>query len=120
MGDYVGRRTIRDLQALQDDFVARRGWYRFHTPRNIAQALAVEAAELLRLFQWGCGDTEEELVSLTPKIMDELADVQLFVVSLASSLDLDLESAVLSKLRKNESRWPESDATSGAWVDRER
>lgn len=120
MGNQLDSRTIRALQAMQEAFVERRGWLRFHTPRNIAQALSVESAELLRLFQWGCGETDEELAALLPALKDELADVQLFVFSLASALNLDLESAVIEKLRTNGDRWPESATTSDVWVDRQR
>ena len=120
MGSQLDSQTIQALQAMQEEFVERRGWLRFHTPRNIAQALSVESAELLRLFQWGCGETDEELAALLPALKDELADVQLFVFSLASALNLDLESAVIEKLRINGERWPDSATTSDVWVDRQR
>jgi len=88
-------------------FAAERDWERFHSPKNLAMALAVEAAELLEQFQWL---TEAE--SRAPgsdrrrRIEDELADVIIYLVRLADRLDVDLPAAVASKLEQNRQRYP--------------
>jgi dCTP diphosphatase len=88
-------------------FAAERDWERFHSPKNLAMALAVEAAELLEQFQW-LTDAE----SGTPasdrrgRIEDELADVLIYLVRLADRLDVDLPAAVASKLEQNRRRYP--------------
>jgi NTP pyrophosphatase (non-canonical NTP hydrolase) len=88
-------------------FAAERDWEQFHSPKNLAMALAVEAAELLEQFQWL---SEDE--SAAPgdarraRIEDELADVLIYLVRLADRLGIDLEAAVGSKLALNRSRYP--------------
>ncbi len=84
-------------------FVAAKGWYdaasaRPQTPRNIAASLAIEAAEVLEHFQWG------EQMSDRPELAAELADVMLYLLQLASLCDIDLEQAVLDKLKVNYGR----------------
>jgi len=95
-----------DLQQLSDEmhrFVAAKGWYeaespRPQTPRNIATSLAIEAAEVLEHFQWG------EQTSDRPELAAELADVALYLLQLASLCGIDLEQAVLDKLKVNYGR----------------
>ena len=84
-------------------FVSARGWYEAdspcpQTPRNLAASLAIETAEVLEHFQWGeAGVDADELGS-------ELADVALYLLQLASVSGIDLEQAVLEKLRVNYAR----------------
>jgi NTP pyrophosphatase (non-canonical NTP hydrolase) len=95
-----------DIQQLSDEmhrFVAAKGWYeadspRPQTPRNIATSLAIEAAEVLEHFQWG------EQTSDRPELASELADVTLYLLQLASLCEIDLEQAVLDKLKVNYGR----------------
>jgi NTP pyrophosphatase (non-canonical NTP hydrolase) len=95
-----------DLQQLSQEmhrFVAAKGWYeadspRPQTPRNIATSLAIEAAEVLEHFQWG------EQTSDRPELASELADVTLYLLQLASLCEIDLEQAVLDKLKVNYGR----------------
>ena len=101
---------MRDLQELRvriRAFVAEREWDRFHSPKNLAMALSVEASELVELFQWL---TEEE--SAAPdaerrrRVAEELADVLWFLVRLADRLDIDLLEAAESKLAANAAKYP--------------
>ena len=95
-----------DLQQLSEEmhrFVAAKGWYaidspRPQTPRNIATSLAIEAAEVLEHFQW------TEQIADRPELASELADVALYLLQLASLCEIDLEQAVLAKLKKNYGR----------------
>jgi dCTP diphosphatase len=88
-------------------FAAERDWEQFHSPKNLAMALAVEASELLEHFQWL---TEEQSHNLPPEklsaVAEEIADVQLYLVRLADRLGVDIAKAVTAKTQKNETRYP--------------
>jgi NTP pyrophosphatase (non-canonical NTP hydrolase) len=99
-----------DLDALRDAqraFAAERDWDEFHTPKNLAAALAVEAAELLEPFQWL---TAEQSAALTPEqlaaVREEMADVLLYLVRLADKLDVDLLAAAQDKIARNALKYP--------------
>ncbi|MFP5392438.1 MAG: nucleotide pyrophosphohydrolase [Gammaproteobacteria bacterium] len=97
-------RTIRDLQR---QFVEERDWDQFHTPKNLASALAVEAAELLEPFQWLQHGRAEELGDAgVTQVRHEMADVLLYLVRLADKLDVDLGEAVVEKLALNGAKYP--------------
>ena len=94
---------IRELSEQMQRFVTAKGWYapdspRPQTPRNIATSLAIEAAEVLEHFQW------EEAITDRPELAAELADVMLYLMQLATLSGIDLEQAVLDKLKVNYSR----------------
>ena len=87
-------------------FAKDREWDQFHTPRNLAIALSVEAAELLEHFQWQAGN-EEELNSATrEKVAEEMADVLLYLIRLADKLDVDLLGAADQKMKVNARKYP--------------
>lgn len=100
-------RDLQELKARVREFVAQRDWDRFHSPKNLAMALSVEAAELVELFQWL---TEEE--SAAPdddrrrRVAEELADVLWFLVRLSDRLDIDLLEAAERKLAANAAKYP--------------
>jgi NTP pyrophosphatase (non-canonical NTP hydrolase) len=90
------------------DFRSKRNWEQFHKPKELAAALSIEASELQEAFQW---KTEEEVVRLLKspsreKVLDEIADVAIILSYLCHDLSIDLDEAVLSKLRKNEAKYP--------------
>jgi NTP pyrophosphatase (non-canonical NTP hydrolase) len=93
-------------QALRE-FAAERDWDQFHSPRNLAAALAVEAAELLEPFQWL---TDEQSRELSPEaraaVEQEMADVLLYLVRLADKLGVDLEQAARNKIELNARKYP--------------
>jgi len=96
--------------ALRDalrQFAAERDWDQFHSPKNLAIALSVEAAELLEHFQWL---TEAQAGALPPaklgEVRDEMADVLLYLVRLADKLDVDLLAAAQKKMAKNALKYP--------------
>jgi len=96
--------------ALRDKlrkFVAERDWDQFHSPKNLASALSVEAAELLEHFQWL---TETESLRLPPEklaqVRDEMADVLVYLVRLADKLEVDLLDAAAQKMAKNAKKYP--------------
>jgi dCTP diphosphatase len=94
---------------LLRQFAADRDWDQFHSPKNLASALAVEAAELLEPFQWL---TEEQSRTLTLKqaadVRKEIADVFIYLVRLADKLDVDLVAAAWEKVAENASKYPVS------------
>ncbi|MBV7540195.1 nucleotide pyrophosphohydrolase [Acidovorax sp. sic0104] len=100
---------LKALQARLRDFAAARDWRSFHSPKNLAMALMVEAAELLELFQWL---TTEQSNTLTrnaadkERVGDEIADVLLYLLQLADCTGVDVEDAVERKMRKNAEKYP--------------
>lgn len=110
--------TTQDLTQLRDalrDFAAERDWDQFHSPKNLASALAVEAAELLECFQWL---SEAESRKLSPnqhaRAREELADVLNYLVRLADKLDVDLLEAAREKMAKNALKYPADKARGSA------
>jgi NTP pyrophosphatase (non-canonical NTP hydrolase) len=103
---------LNHLAARLAEFAAARDWGRFHAPKNLASALAVEAAELLEPFQWL---TEQQSRELPPDVKDavalEMADVLLYLVQLGTVLGLDVVAAAHRKIDLNESRFPRTDGT---------
>ncbi len=101
-----------DIQGLQKRlraFAAERDWQPFHTPKNLAMALMVEAAELAEIFQWLTPDRSQAARSdraLQDRVADELADVLLYLVQIADHTGVDLNSAVERKLVKNAKKHP--------------
>jgi NTP pyrophosphatase (non-canonical NTP hydrolase) len=94
---------IKELTEAMHRFVASQGWYepdspRKQSPRNLAISLCLEASEVLEHFQWG------ENLEDHHALAEELADVALYLLQLASISGIDLEQAVLDKLEKNARR----------------
>ena len=107
-----------DLDQLRDalrQFAAERDWDQFHSPKNLASALAVEAAELLERFQWL---TEDQSRRLPPeelaKVRDEMADVLNYLVRLADKLDVNLLEAARDKIEVNAQKYPVEKSRSSA------
>jgi dCTP diphosphatase len=101
--------TLAELRRLIFDFVDRRDWHQFHTPKNLAMSLAIEAAELMEAFQWLTPEESREVArqpELREHVAEELADVLCYVFSLANVLDVDLATAVRKKVSKNEQKYP--------------
>jgi NTP pyrophosphatase (non-canonical NTP hydrolase) len=101
--------TLADLRRRVAAFVAARAWEPFHTPKNLSTAIAVEAAELMEHFQWLDGGQAVKAVQDGQKraaVADELADVLIYTLILADALDVDVSETVLSKLERNEERFP--------------
>jgi NTP pyrophosphatase (non-canonical NTP hydrolase) len=94
--------TLAELTAEMHRFVTAKGWYdpnspRPQTPRNLAASLSIEASEVLEHFQWN----EAEASPNKDELAGELADVALYLLQLASVSDINLEQAILDKLKVN-------------------
>ena len=101
--------TVAELRRLVNDFVDRRDWHQFHSPKNLAMSLAIETAELMEHFQWISTDQSRQVAEQPDQISqvaDELADVLCYVLAMANELNLDLSRAVRQKVAKNEQKYP--------------
>ncbi|MBI4666916.1 MAG: nucleotide pyrophosphohydrolase [Nitrospinae bacterium] len=98
---------MKDIQAQLRKFASEREWGKFHSPKNLAMALAVEAAEILEHFQWL---TEEESAKLPPnklaEVKDEIGDTFIYLVNLADKLGVDVKQAAREKIVKNAMKYP--------------
>ena len=99
--------TIGDIQKVADIFAKERDWEKFHTPKNLAIALSIEASELLEHFQWLNDDTSAQLPEATLKaVAEEIADVQVYLARLADKLNINIFKAVEEKMVKNREKYP--------------
>ena len=93
----------RRILAFRDE----RDWHQFHSPKDLAEAIAIEAAELLELFLWKDGEHSRTAVSeATDRVSEEVADILIFLVYLCEEAGISLLDAVEHKLRVNDSKYP--------------
>ncbi|MHA2504521.1 MAG: nucleotide pyrophosphohydrolase [Candidatus Kariarchaeaceae archaeon] len=101
-------RSLEDLQQLIEQFVEERNWHKYHAPKNLASSIAIEAAELLELFQWVSEEESRKMVN-NPKLKEamasELADIMHYLLAFANSTGIDIEKAFLDKLNHNRTRF---------------
>ncbi|MEZ4424968.1 MAG: nucleotide pyrophosphohydrolase [Gemmatimonadota bacterium] len=88
------------------EFARERDWEQFHTPKNLSMALAVEAAELMELFQWAEGGHTELSDDERARASQEMADVLIYLVRMADVLDVDLIAAAAMKIAANALKYP--------------
>jgi NTP pyrophosphatase (non-canonical NTP hydrolase) len=104
--------TIAELRELVNEFVERRDWHQFHSPKNLAMSMAIEAAELMEHFQW-ISMQQSRAVADDPRqleaVADELADVTCYLLAMANELDLDISTAVRRKMEKNRQKYPSAE-----------
>jgi NTP pyrophosphatase (non-canonical NTP hydrolase) len=101
--------TVARLRQQVARFVAEREWEKYHDPKNLSMAIAIEAAELMEQFQWARSDELTGLMAdaeFRGAVAAEIADVTCFVLALANALELDLATAVEAKLVKNAEKYP--------------
>lgn len=94
--------TVEELRDLVAAFVEARHWNQFHSPKNLSMSIAIEAAELMELFQW-TDDTADVPVE---QLREELADVVIYCLSLANATGIDLATAVRDKVKANTRKYP--------------
>jgi dCTP diphosphatase len=97
--------TLAELHARVRAFVDERDWGRFHSPRNLAMALNVEAAELLEVYLW-TADGEPATPERTARAADEAADVMICLLNLCDRAGIDLGEAVVQKLARAAEKYP--------------
>jgi dCTP diphosphatase len=101
--------TFAELRDSMRLFVAARNWQQYHTPKNLAMAISIEAAELMEHFQWLTVEESWQLIqdpNQCAEVADELADVIIYCLSFANQANIDMSEAVLTKMHRNEHRFP--------------
>jgi NTP pyrophosphatase (non-canonical NTP hydrolase) len=99
--------SLHDLQAAQRAFADAREWGQFHTPRNLAAALSVEASELLEHFQWLTDEQSRQLSDdKKAQVGSEVADVLLYLLQLCDKLGIDPIEAARQKMQVNAAKYP--------------
>ena len=105
----------RDLVTLQRrlaEFAAARNWQPYHTPKNLAAALSVEAGELVEIFQWLTPEQSARVMDdpeSAHRVRDEVADVLAYLLQFCEVLGVDPLTALAAKIERNESRFPVPD-----------
>lgn len=100
--------NIGKIQLQLAAFAKERDWDQFHSPKNLSMALAGESGELLEIFQWLTqGGSERSALSddQLQSATDELADILIYALRLADRLDINLETAIAEKIKKNAARY---------------
>jgi NTP pyrophosphatase (non-canonical NTP hydrolase) len=101
--------TVAELIKLVDDFIVERQWEPFHDPKNLSTSIAIEAAELMEHFQWLRSDQLDPVKDdpeRMARIREELADILAYLLSFASTMEIDLSSALADKMKKNAVKYP--------------
>ncbi len=96
--------SVQELKDLVAEFVRDREWEQFHTPKNLAMSIAIEAAELMEIFQWSPENVLEPVT--LPVLEEELADVVIYCLAMANRTGTDLSLAVRKKVEKNSKKYP--------------
>lgn len=95
---------VKELRDLVNAFVEERNWRQFHTPKSLSMSVAIEAAELMELFQWSDPELlgEDQLT----RVREELADVIIYCLAMANVLEIDITRALREKVAANGSKYP--------------
>lgn len=103
----MSKGTLETLQSDLQQFVKDRDWGQFHAPKNLSMAISAEAGELLALLQWLPEDDTDALDDpLRKRVVEEIADVFLYLLLIAQRLDIDLIEAASAKLVENGKKYP--------------
>ncbi|MFE5814824.1 nucleotide pyrophosphohydrolase [Streptomyces sp. NPDC056479] len=100
---------VAELQRRLAEFAAARNWQPYHTPKNLAAALSVEASELLEIFQWSTPEESARVMDdadTAARVTDEVADVLAYLLQLCEVLGIDVLAALDAKIDRNERRFP--------------
>lgn len=101
--------TVAGLQRRLAEFAAARDWEQYHTPKNLAAALSVEAGELVEIFQWLTPEESARVMSRPEsahRVQDEVADVFSYLLQFCQVLGIDALEALAAKIERNEKRFP--------------
>ena len=98
---------IAELRAKLRSFNAERNWAQYHSPRNLAMAVSVEAGELLELFLWSAdGGPQPPVAARAPRVAEEAADVFISLLNLCEAAGVDLAAATEAKIARNAAKYP--------------
>lgn len=99
--------NIKELKQKLIEFRDEREWKQFHNPKDLSQAISIESSELLEHFLWVSQEDSYKVVEENKEeIADEMADVLSFLLSLSDVTGIDLEEALLRKIKKNKLKYP--------------
>lgn len=99
--------TVLELRERMARFAAERDWGQYHSPRNCAMALSVEAAELLELYLWSTdAGPQPPVASRQERVEEEAADVLLTLLNFCNAAGIDLAAATERKIAKNAAKYP--------------
>ncbi len=99
------QKILQKIKQFRDE----RDWMQFHNPKDMAEAIVIEASELLEIFLWKSQKTSQTLAhkqEYKNRIAEELADIFCFAFELADNLGIDIEEAILQKIQKNARKYP--------------
>tara|TARA_B100000700_G_C14895706_1_gene784905 strand:+ start:251 stop:601 length:351 start_codon:yes stop_codon:yes gene_type:complete len=104
--------TIEELKILVESFVAERDWGKFHSPKNLAMSISIEASELMEIFQWLDNDEAKNVAKNNPEkraeVLDEISDIVIYAIAFCNRNDIDLSDAIKKKMKKNRKKYPSS------------
>ncbi len=109
--------NIEKINTEVQQFIEDRDWDQFHSIKNLCMALNVEASELLELFQWLTEEQSNQVKDdskLKLKVSEEIADIFIYLMRVAIKSEIDIESAVLAKIKKNAEKYPVDKAKGSA------
>lgn len=109
--------TVADMKKVVAEFNRKREWGIFHSPKNLAMSIAIEAAELMEIFQWVDADESRSLsrqIDTLEKMKDEIADILAYCLDMANVTGIDLAAAFSEKMDKNNLKYPVDKARGSA------
>ena len=101
--------SFKEISSLIDNFNLERGWKKYHNPKNLAISIVLEASELLEHFQWKDLKKSKDYankINNKTELSNELADVCIYCFSLANELNIELDKAIINKLKINAEKYP--------------
>lgn len=114
--------NIEKINSIVSNFIEERDWDQFHSIKNLAMALSVETSELVEIFQW-LKEADSNNVAQDPKlkskVQEEIADIFIYLMRIAIKSEVDIEKAVLEKIKKNSEKYPveKSKGSSSKYTD---
>lgn len=101
--------NLKNLSPTVEAFMNERNWDQFHSLKNLAMALSVEASELLEIFQW-MSESDSNQINKDPKnlkkVEEELADISVYLIRILQKTGINLEEAIAEKMQKNALKYP--------------
>jgi len=119
LNQYNNNTTINDLISKVRLFLKERDWEKYHNPKDLAESICIEAAEVLQLFQWIKPEESEQFKNAPSKVQrikEELADVLIYCLSMSNTLNIDLTTAILEKIEHNKKKYPKERYKGKAWL----
>ena len=97
----------KKIKVSLQKFATDRDWNKFHTPKNLAISISLEASELLEIFQWSNEKTSfYQKIDMRKKISEEVADIMLYLLRFSDIAKINLEKSCLNKIKKNNEKYP--------------